>query len=82
MLKTTLNYFLIPIMSAIVMSITLLFLDNSISSLELIQENIDLSQEVFTTVLGMALFVGILSIGLHWKAPEYKPKSINLLKQE
>ena len=69
-LKTTLNYFLIPIMTAIVMSITLLFLDNAYSSL---LDALDYfsNGEVFTTVLGMALFVGILSIGLHWKAPEF-----------
>ena len=67
--KTTLNYFLIPIMTAFVMSITLLFLDNSITSLTDAKDYIS-NGEIFTAAIGMALFVGILSIGMHWKAPE------------
>lgn len=66
-LKTTLNYFLIPLYTAIVMSITLLFLDDALRAL--ITFNINIG--IFSKELGLALFVAILSIGLHWKAPEF-----------
>ena len=69
--KTAFNYFLIPLFTAIIMSITLLFLDLAINSLDSTLFRQETNQEIFTTALGMALFVGVLSIGLHWKAPEF-----------
>jgi len=67
-LKAVLNYALIPVFTAIVMSITLFFLDSAITSVS----EINISEDgVFTPEIGQAIFIGIMSITFHLKAPEF-----------
>lgn len=67
-LKTTVSYALVPVFTAVVMGITLKFLHvatTDILSIDVLEDG------VFTVAIGGALFVGVMSIALHRKAPEY-----------
>ena len=66
-LKTTLNYFLIPIFTAAVMSMTIPFLSDAVTAIGKLPVN----GSVWTAELGTAFLIAIFSIGLHWKAPEF-----------
>lgn len=66
-LKTILNYALIPVFTAIIMGITLQFLNVAIQDIG----NIDIDRDgIFTKAVGGAFIVGFLSIYIHLKAPE------------
>jgi type IV secretory pathway VirB6-like protein len=66
--KTLITYALVPVFTAVVMGITLKFLNVAISDIL----KIDVVKDgVFTIAIGSALFVGVLSIALHRKAPEF-----------
>ncbi len=66
-LKTTLNFFLIPMFTAAVMSITLIFFNDVINSLR----ELTATTTIFNKDIATALLVAIFSIGMHWKAPEF-----------
>jgi type IV secretory pathway VirB6-like protein len=66
-LKTTMNYFLIPIFTAAVMSVTISFIQEASAAIE----NLSPTDSIFTKDVGFVFLVGIFSIGLHWKAPEF-----------
>ena len=66
-MRTTFNYLLIPIFTATVMSVTLHFLNGvAVKILKM-----DPTDSIFTADFGVAIFIAIFSIGLHWKAPEF-----------
>ena len=66
-IKIVFNYFLIPIMTAAVMSITISFIATAAG----IIENLTYEDSIFIKEIGTVFLVGIFSIGLHWKAPEF-----------
>ena len=66
-LKMTLNFFLIPMFTAAVMSITLIFFNDVINSLR----ELTTDTTIFNKDIATALLVAIFSIGMHWKAPEF-----------
>lgn len=66
-LKTTMNYFLIPIFTAAVMSITVSFIQEAAAAIE----SLSPSDSIFVRDVGFVFMVGIFSVGLHWKAPEF-----------
>lgn len=67
-LKTLITYAIVPVFTAVVMGITLKFLNVAITDIL----RIDVVEDgVFTIAIGSALFVGVLSIALHRKAPEF-----------
>lgn len=66
-LKTIINYALIPVFTAIIMGITLTFLNGAIADISAIDVAAD---GVFTKAVAGALLIGLLSIYLHLKAPE------------
>lgn len=66
-LKTIINYALIPVFTAIIMGITLTFLDLAIADMAAINVSED---GIFTKSIGSAMAIGFLSIYLHLKAPE------------
>jgi hypothetical protein len=61
------NYFLIPIFTAAVMSVTISFIQEASAAIE----NLSPTDSIFTKDVGFVFLVGIFSIGLHWKAPEF-----------
>jgi hypothetical protein len=67
-LRTLLNYFLIAVFTAAVMSLTIDFIVSVIESLHDLKykDNALLSFEFARTIL-----IAVLSIGMHWKAPEF-----------
>lgn len=65
--KAMFNYFLIPIMTAAVMSITISFIGTATESIA----NLSAGDSIFTKDIGIVFLVGIFSVGLHWKAPEF-----------
>lgn len=65
-IKIMFNFFLIPIMTAAVMSVTIGF----ISEATAVITNLSPDASTFTKEIGIVFLVGIFSIGLHWKAPE------------
>lgn len=67
-LKTNLTYALVPVFTAIVMGITIYFINAAVDDIS----NINIVEDgIFTKAVGGALLVGLLSIFLHLKAPEY-----------
>ena len=66
-LKTMLNFYLIPIMTVAVMSMTIVFLEDALGSLEFMENT---KNAIFSTYFITPLVISIFSIGLHWKAPE------------
>lgn len=66
-LKTTLNYFLIPIFTAAVMSMTIPFLEDAVEAIKALP----VEGSIWVPELGTAFLIAIFSIGLHWKAPEF-----------
>lgn len=67
-LKAVLTYALVPIFTVIVMAYTLQFLNLAIQDLAAMDVDND---GVFNGAMASALFIGILSFSLHWKAPEF-----------
>jgi type IV secretory pathway VirB6-like protein len=66
-LKATMNYFLIPIFTAAVMSVTIVFIGEAADAIE----GLAPSDSIFIRDVGFVFLVGIFSVGLHWKAPEF-----------
>lgn len=67
-LKVNLTYALVPVFTAIVMGITIYFINAAVDDIT----NINVVEDgIFTKAVGGALLVGLLSIFLHMKAPEY-----------
>jgi type IV secretory pathway VirB6-like protein len=66
-LKATMNYFLIPIFTAAVMSVTIVFIGEAADAIE----GLSPSDSIFIRDVGFVFLVGIFSVGLHWKAPEF-----------
>lgn len=67
-LKVNITYALVPVFTAIVMGITIVFIQAAVQDIS----NINVVEDgIFTKAVGSALFVGLLSIFLHMKAPEY-----------
>jgi type IV secretory pathway VirB6-like protein len=66
-LKATMNYFLIPIFTAAVMSVTIVFLSQAAEAIGRLSP----SDSIFIRDVGFVFLVGIFSVGLHWKAPEF-----------
>lgn len=66
-LKAVIAYMLIPVFTAIIMSLTMFFVATAIDDIA----SIDPNQGVFTASVGGALLVGVLSIFFHMKAPEF-----------
>ena len=67
-LKGIITYALIPVFTAAIMGITLKFLVDATSDIQAI----DLVNEgLFTQPVGSAMFIGVLSIVLHFKSPEF-----------
>lgn len=66
-LKATMNYFLIPIFTAAVMSVTIVFIGEAAKAIE----GLAPSDSIFIRDVGFVFLVGIFSVGLHWKAPEF-----------
>ena len=66
-LKTTMNYFLIPIFTAAVMSVTIAFITQAADAIGRLSP----ADSIFVKDIGFVFLVGIFSIGLHWKAPEF-----------
>lgn len=66
-LKATMNYFLIPIFTAAVMSVTIVFIGEAAKAIE----GLSPSDSIFIRDVGFVFLVGIFSVGLHWKAPEF-----------
>lgn len=67
-LKTIISYALVPVFTAVVMGITLKFLN--LATTDILDINV-IEDGVFTVAIGGALFVGVMSIALHRKASEY-----------
>lgn len=65
--KTSFNYFLIPIFTAAVMSITVQFTDQAAEFIKSLQYG----ESLFTKEVGYVFMVAVFSVGLHWKAPEF-----------
>lgn len=66
--KALITYALIPVFTAIVMGITLVFLKAAVTDIS----NIDvIEQGIFTMAIAGALLIGVMSITLHLKAPEF-----------
>lgn len=65
--KNLANYFLIPIFTAAVMSVTKFFLADAGTAIE----SMSVEDSIFNANIGMAFMVGVISVGLHWKAPEF-----------
>lgn len=65
--KIMFNFFLIPIMTAAVMSITISFIGTATETIA----ELSTEDSIFTKEIGTVFLVGIFSIGLHWKAPEF-----------
>ena len=66
-LKATMNYFLIPIFTAAVMSVTISFIVDASDAIG----GLSPSDSIFIRDVGFVFLVGIFSVGLHWKAPEF-----------
>jgi len=66
-LKATMNYFLIPIFTAAVMSVTIVFIGEAADAIGRLSP----SDSIFIRDVGFVFLVGIFSVGLHWKAPEF-----------
>lgn len=66
-LKATMNYFLIPIFTAAVMSVTIVFIGEAAKAIE----GLAPSDSIFIRDVGFVFLVGVFSVGLHWKAPEF-----------
>lgn len=66
-LKATMNYFLIPIFTAAVMSVTISFIMDAADAIG----GLSPSDSIFIRDVGFVFLVGIFSVGLHWKAPEF-----------
>jgi type IV secretory pathway VirB6-like protein len=66
-LKATMNYFLIPIFTAAVMSVTIVFIGEAADAIE----GLSPSDSIFIRDVGFVFLVGVFSVGLHWKAPEF-----------
>jgi len=67
-LKASINYALIPVFAAIVMSITMFFLDLAITQIS----QLDLAKEwPFNQSMALAMLIGAMSIFFHLKAPEF-----------
>jgi type IV secretory pathway VirB6-like protein len=66
-LKTTMNYFLIPIFTAAVMSVTIAFITQAADAIGRLSP----ADSIFVKDIGFVFLVGIFSIGLHWKAPTW-----------
>jgi hypothetical protein len=66
-LKATMNYFLIPIFTAAVMSVTIVFIGEAAQAIGRLSP----SDSIFIRDVGFVFLVGIFSVGLHWKAPEF-----------
>jgi hypothetical protein len=66
-LKATMNYFLIPIFTAAVMSVTISFIVDASDAIGRLSP----SDSIFIRDVGFVFLVGIFSVGLHWKAPEF-----------
>jgi hypothetical protein len=66
-LKSLMNYFLIPIFTAAVMSITLSFIGQATD----VVSNLTFEDSIYIKEIGYVFLVGIFSVGLHWKAPEF-----------
>jgi type IV secretory pathway VirB6-like protein len=66
-LKATMNYFLIPIFTAAVMSVTIVFIGQAADAIN----GLSPSDSIFIRDVGFVFLVGIFSVGLHWKAPEF-----------
>jgi type IV secretory pathway VirB6-like protein len=66
-LKATMNYFLIPIFTAAVMSVTIVFIGEATDAIGKLSP----SDSIFIRDVGFVFLVGIFSVGLHWKAPEF-----------
>lgn len=66
-LRAVANYALIPVFTAIVMAISMQFLDAVVNDLV----RAEVRESVFSLPVGMAFLVGAISIWLHLKAPEY-----------
>lgn len=66
-LKASMNYFLIPIFTAAVMSVTLVFIGEAAKAIE----GLSPSDSIFIRDVGFVFLVGVFSVGLHWKAPEF-----------
>lgn len=66
-IKQVLTYVFMPVFTAIVMSITLSILGASLKNLEILGDAADL----YNSDLAYAIFGGILSIGIHWKAADF-----------
>lgn len=66
-LKQVMTYLLMPFFTGIVMSATLPFLNDALKNIEGLSD----VNNLWTVALGYAIFVGILSIGMHWKAAEF-----------
>ena len=70
-LKATMNYFLIPIFTAAVMSVTISFIADASDAIRQLSP----SDSIFIRDVGFVFLVGIFSVGLHWKAPEFASAS-------
>lgn len=65
--KASMNYFLIPIFTAAVMSVTVSFIVSAADAIGRLSPE----DSIFIKDVGFVFLVGIFSIGLHWKAPEF-----------
>lgn len=66
-IKQVLTYVFMPVFTAIVMSITLWILDSSLEGLLRLKD----AASLYNADLAYAIFGGVLSIGMHWKAADF-----------